>query len=270
MGILDKVAKIEKRIERLATRKDVARHPVEIRRAILDDIDEHVEPAGRSRRVLPYNHLTVTVATTDAAERAAFEAVLEAEVLTQTVVDHLKETGSEPGPGFAVAVRFVRRAPSAWKAGRVFETTYGRQAASPKAPAVTSTGRKPAVGPAQVVVVKGQTTKKAFVLAGERTNIGRLAEVTDKDQRIVRRNQVVFVESDDEANQTVSRAQAHILFAPPSEYRLHDDRSSHGTRIFRGGRTIEIPSGSPRGVKLRDGDEIYFGRACVRFEEGSK
>ena len=104
MGILDKVAKIEKKIERLAARKDVARHPVEIRRAILDDIDEHVEPAGRSRRVLPYNRLTVTVAATDAAERAAFEAVLAAEELTQAIRDHLKETASEAGPGFAVAV----------------------------------------------------------------------------------------------------------------------------------------------------------------------
>jgi len=68
-------------------------------------------------------------------------------------------------------------------------------------------------------------------------------------------------------NDTVSRAQAHILRTSAGEYRLFDDRSSHGTRIFREGRTIALPSGSPRGVKLQPGDEIYFGQACVRFEE---
>jgi pSer/pThr/pTyr-binding forkhead associated (FHA) protein len=119
---------------------------------------------------------------------------------------------------------------------------------------------------AQLVVLKGQATKKIFAITGDCTNIGRLAEVTDRDNRVVRRNQVVFVESEDEANRTVSRAQAHIRLVPPGEYRLHDDRSSHGTRVFRDGRTIEIPSGSPRGVRLRPGDEIYFGQACVRFE----
>jgi hypothetical protein len=264
MGILDKVAKIEKKIEKLATRKDVARHPVEIRRGILDAIEEHVEPAGRSRRVLPYNHLTVTLLAA-AAQRATFEAVLSPEELTRAISDHLKETGCE-APTFELSVRFVKKAPAGWDAGSAFEVTYDRQE-----PARTSSAR-PAAAPAtaQIVVLKGQATKKTYLVTGERTNIGRMAEVTDKDNHVVRRNQVVFLDSDDEANRTVSRAQAHIHFAAPAEYRLRDDRSSHGTRIFREGRTIEIQSGSPRGVKLRFGDEIYFGQACVRFEGGSR
>ncbi len=120
--------------------------------------------------------------------------------------------------------------------------------------------------PAQIVVIEGSATKKAYTVSGERTNIGRLAEVTDKHRRVVRRNQIVFLDADTETNQTVSRAQAHIRFSPPAEYRLFDDHSSYGTRIVRGGRMIELPSGSPRGAKLQAGDEIYFGRARVVFQ----
>jgi hypothetical protein len=79
--------------------------------------------------------------------------------------------------------------------------------------------------------------------------------VTDRQRRVVRRNQVVFLESEGETNRTVSRAQAHITRAAPGDYRLHDDRSSYGTRIVRDGKMIELPSGSPRGVKLQAGDE---------------
>ena len=37
-------------------------------------------------------------------------------------------------------------------------------------------------------------------------------------------------------------------------------------RVFRDGRSIEVSTGDRRGEKLRPGDEIYLGRACLRFE----
>ncbi len=66
-------------------------------------------------------------------------------------------------------------------------------------------------------------------------------------------------------NATVSRRHAHIRSAE-GEYRLSGDGSEFGTRIFRDGRSIEVPSGDRRGERLRPGDEIYLGRACLRFE----
>ena len=42
--------------------------------------------------------------------------------------------------------------------------------------------------------------------------------------------------------------------------------SEFGTRVFRDGRPIEVPAGNRRGERLRPGDEIYLGRACLRFE----
>lgn len=134
------------------------------------------------------------------------------------------------------------------------------EAAAPTAPPRVDPGA------AQIHVLKGEATRRTYPLAGQRTNIGRLAEVADKDTRVVRRNHVVFTERDDSINGTVSRAHAHITVTLSGEYRLFDDRSSYGTRVFREGRTIALPSGSPRGTRLQPGDEIYVGQACLRFD----
>ena len=113
-------------------------------------------------------------------------------------------------------------------------------------------------------MVKGKTAQPEYTLEKARTNIGRIAELTDAEQRVVRRNDVVFEEGD-EANATVSRRHAHIRLEA-GEYRICDDESEFGTRVFRDGRAIEVPAGNRRGERLRPGDEIYLGRACLRFD----
>jgi pSer/pThr/pTyr-binding forkhead associated (FHA) protein len=75
----------------------------------------------------------------------------------------------------------------------------------------------------------------------------------------------VFEENAHEANGTVSRQHAHIR-REDGQYRVADDGSEFGTRVFRDGRSIEVPAGNRRGERLRPGDEIYLGRACLRFE----
>jgi pSer/pThr/pTyr-binding forkhead associated (FHA) protein len=115
-------------------------------------------------------------------------------------------------------------------------------------------------------VVKGKAEPGEYTLERERTNLGRLSELTDSEQRVVRRNDVVFDEGADEVNGTVSRRHAHIR-READGYRLCDDESEFGTRVFRNGRSIEVPKGNRRGEKLRPGDEIYLGRACLRFEQ---
>lgn len=300
MSILDKVVRIEKTIEKLAARKDSPVTALEIRRAILDDVEEHVAPAGRSRRVFPYDEITVEVlgapdaraSQTTTSRRAAgrtlpsraeLTAVLDPdEGLSEAIRERLQQAGCERVGHLQLTVNVLRKARPDWKADTLFRITYNRsegagaprpQPAPPKsavvpsrpAGAVATTEPRGAVQ-AQIVVLEGNATKKAYTLSGERTNIGRLAEVTDRHQRVVRRNQVVFLDDAADTNQTVSRAQAHIRFTPPAEYRLFDDHSSYGTRILRDGRMIELPSGSPRGAKLQAGDEIYFGRARVVFQ----
>jgi hypothetical protein len=268
MSILDKVVKIEKHLDKLAGRRGVPASPIEIRRAILDDIEEHVQPAGRARRVFPYDQLLVEVLTA-LPDRAAVEAVLSPdEGLVEAIRERLHEAGCERVGRLHVTVKLLRKARPGWEPGG-FQITYERTEGGAAREAETPPGadRESAVAGkhAQLVVVEGEATRKTYTLAGERVNVGRLAEVTDKDRRVVRRNHVVFLETESETNQTVSRAQAHISITPSGEFRLFDDRSSYGTRVVREGRMIELPSGSPRGVKLRSGDEIYFGRARVQF-----
>ena len=66
------------------------------------------------------------------------------------------------------------------------------------------------------------------------------------------------------SNATVSRRHVHIRLEE-GDYRVCDDESEFGTRVFRDGRPIEVPAGNRRGEKLRSGDDIYLGRACLKF-----
>ncbi len=268
MGILDKVAKLEKRLQQLAARGDVAPQPVEVRRGVLDDVEEMVQPAGRSRRVFPYNRLTLHVLAADAAQRAAMQAVLGGDAAALAMVqERLREADCAVPGDLEVRLRLVKKAGAEWQAGKAWHVSGERVETSPGRAAKAATPA-PAHARLQLAVVKGTATKRVFALGGERVYIGREAEVLDKDRRVVRRNQVVFAESDDPVNQTVSRAHAHIRISPDGECRLFDDRSSYGTRIFREGETIVLPPGSPRGTRLKAGDEIYFGQAQVRVDKG--
>ncbi len=261
--LIETIAKLEKKIDELASRRIAVREPIEIHHAILDEVERQSQPAGRSRRVFPFNAIGVSVIAEDDGRRAALQAVLADEPLGRAIRERLAEAGVEFDASLEVAVRFVRKLRGGGASPAPFRLSF--KSVEPPEAAGRSAVQKEALR-ARLVVLKGRAARKAFELTSEVTNIGRLAEVTDKSDRVVRRNQVVFLDSPDETTRTVSRAQAHITFSAPSEYRLHDDRSTYGTRIFRQGRTLEIPSGSPRGVRLRDGDEVYFGQAAVRFE----
>ena len=114
-------------------------------------------------------------------------------------------------------------------------------------------------------VIKGRATRKRLEVQAERINIGRHEEVSDRDRRLVRRNQCVFVEGEP-LSDTVSRAHAHIRCALGGECRLRDDDSAYGTRIVRAGQTIEVLPTNTRGVRLQSGDELHLGRAIVRFD----
>jgi hypothetical protein len=174
------------------------------------------------------------------------------ERLGQDVRETMEGSGCELPRGFAVEVRTA-------EAGLgPFEIQY--QVAPAEVVAVTAPAT---IG--RLIVVKGKAEREEYSLERSRTNLGRLPELTDADHRLVRRNDIVFEEGADEANTTVSRKHAHVRL-DGADYRLCDDGSEFGTRVFRDGRSIEVPSGDRRGEKLRAGDEIYLGRACLRFE----
>jgi hypothetical protein len=227
-------------------------------RAILEEIETKIETLARGRRVFPFAQITVTLVSADANRRAILETAF-GERLEADIREALEAAACEVPRGFSVDVRAVESGPEP------FVIEYSAQPAKrSEAPAEVS------AGPARLVVVKGKTDRSEYALEKARTNIGRLAELTDSEHRVIRRNDIVFEEgpgeANAEANATVSRRHAHIR-AEDGDYRICDDESEFGTRVFRDGRAIEVPAGNRRGEKLRAGDEIYLGRACLRFEK---
>lgn len=223
-----------------------------VHRAILEEVEAKIQTVQRGKRIFPYNHLLVRLASPDAARRALFQSAFAGTErrLEQDLRECLAGARCDIPGGFAVEIETVE------EGAKGFEVLYDNSAAPARV-----------ASPARLVVVRGKANQDSFTLAGERTNIGRRKELTDSVERVIRRNDVVFEEGADEVNATVSRGHAHVrLDRETSGYRICDDSSEYGTRIFRGGRSIEVPGGS-RGERLRAGDEIYLGRACLRFEE---
>lgn len=247
---------IERRIERSFRRwtdRLFGAAPVDelllVYRAILEDVEGKVQTVARGRRVFPYTRMTVTLASLDADRRAVYQTTF-GERLPADVRAALERVGCEIPRGFSVEVNVSE------ESGEAFKIEYGLDTSKPTSD-LAARGR--------LVLVKGRAEQTEYVLEKACTNIGRLAELTDSEHHVIRRNDVVFVDGGDDANATVSRKHAHIHLAA-GEFRICDDDSEFGTRVFRDGRSIEIPPGNRRGEKLRPGDEIYIGRACMRFE----
>jgi hypothetical protein len=220
-----------------------------VHRQILEEIEGQVQVVARGRRVFPYARVIVTLVAAEPERRALLQAAF-GERLGEDVRQAMEAAACELPRGFSLEVR------TGDTGLRAFEIEYS--VAPPASAAEPSAAR--------LVIVKGKAASDEYALPPSRTNIGRMSELTDADHRVVRRNDVVFEEGADEANATVSRKHAHIR-RDGGAYRLCDDGSEFGTRVFREGRSIEVPSGDRRGEKLRSGDEIYLGRACVRFEQ---
>ena len=246
-----------------------------VHRAILEHVESKVQVLGRGKCIFPFSRLRVTLHSPDAERRTLYQAAFgEEHRLESEIREALEHAGCEIPRTLAVEVTTTETE------GPPFEIEYGSTpttttpssiasdtaAASGTDDRILSSVIPAPTAVARLIVVKGKTAQPEFVLEKPRTNIGRTAELTDADQHVIGRNDVVFEEGADESNATVSRRHAHII-RDAAEYRLIDDGSEFGTRVFRDGRPVEVPAGSRRGEKLRPGDEIYLGRACLRFEQ---
>lgn len=259
MSILRRVEReLEERIRRFfaPSQEDCGREVLELQRAILDEITARMAPIGRGRRVFPFAYLEVHISVPSEEQRPVYAlAFAEGDRLAADVRAALREAGADPPPGLRVVTALEeQRIPGG------FQIVYRDK--PPAAP-------PPEPQRATLTVTLGKAAPASYTFGPARVNIGRMAEVLDEQQRMVRRNQVAFLEGADAVSSTVSRAHAHIQWdAASGEYRLYDDHSAYGTNLFREGALLRVPSGAGRGVALRSGDEIYFGQARVRFELG--
>ena len=266
MKILDKAAKLERALlDKLPRRSGIARHPLEIYRAILDDLEDVTEPGTRGSRLFPYNRVRITLPTTDAHQQATTEAVFaEPPAIEERVRARLRQAGCRDVDDVAVTIAFVDAA--SWtSAGRDYHIDCSRHTA-PLTPARKTKVRAPEPRELHLQVLAGAASRGRHTLSEPRINLGRLENVLDRQQRVIRHNHVAFVDRDEAVNQSVSRAHAHIRFdSATGDARLHDDGSTLGTRVVRGGRTLEVPRGE-RGLALRDDDEILLGQARLRVQ----
>jgi FHA domain len=235
--------------------------PLEIRNAILREIESQIIPGPHGTRVFPYNDITVQVRVRSAALDAALDATLEG--LEAAARQRVLQRRCEMPRDFTLRVARVPAPPDDWLPNQLHRVAFDR---------VVSTQSTAAAIPAKALVLslRGDRDTSTFRLAQGRLDIGRTADVCDRNGQLVRRNAVVISEAYD-PNGTVSRRHAHIKAAADADGRrvftVYDDGSRYGTRIVRDGDTLRVHAGT-LGVRLRDGDELQLGEvsAGVRFE----
>ncbi len=242
-----------------------ARTPLELRKALLEAVAERTVPVAPGQRIIDFNHVQVRLFFEDEQERWVLEQaaptwrrdldIVIAERLqvigcTDITVAVEVEVADSPGLSPELTRYSIR-----------FERSDHLPAASPILGAPT-----PSI---ELEIVKGTAEQNRYQFDQPLVLIGRDAEVLDQHGRLRRRNHVAFVDSDG-IGRTVSREHARILWRDdPAGHWLVDDRSAHGTQLFRAGRAIPVTSRDRRGIRLESGDEIYFGQAMVRYRPGS-
>ncbi len=241
--------------------------PLEIRRAILDDVDARVIAVGEGKRIFPNNLLRIHLLVADAEERVRFEAVVrEGWNLKREISERLADRGCPLPAGFDVEVAFDEEAHPRFADRRFYVEYLNREAPAeePVKPAARAGGLPDSRPILELTVLKGTATQRVYEIEGSRAFLGRLEEVVDPDGRVRRRNDVAFLEVG-EINSTVSREHARIAWdAESGGYWLRAEQNASGTRIYRGGSTIDVSSHDRRGVRLQPGDEILLGRAAVK------
>jgi hypothetical protein len=231
--------------------------PLDIRHAIVESIERRVQPAGRGRRILPDGHVRIRVLAADTAAQRALRALLDD--VHGVVEARLRELKCEIPEGFRVEVTYVKSRPASWAPWQRMLVEYPEPA--PTDASVPQS--QPPLG-LELTVLKGTARKRSYSFADAVIRIGRSDAPVD-DRGKMRRNDIAFLEDDDERNKTVTRGHCEIRYNRATrEYRIFDERSANGTRIVRAGDVIEVPARDPIGVAIASGDELHFGKAAVR------
>lgn len=237
------------------------REPLELKKAVVRAVEAEIIRVD-GQPTFPYNRIDVDLIFVDERHKVRLQAELEdGERLESDIRRALQAGRVIPDPRLSVWLHFV--SPEKVKNSQNLRQGYGLEFSRE---VETERIKRPEAQKGRLTVEQGQATPPSLPIQKARVNLGRMTEVRDQQGRVVRRNDVVFGD-EGEINTSVSRLHAHIEFdAASDEYRLFDDNSAEGTVVFRDGRRIVVPQGNRRGVSLASGDEIYLGRARVKFE----
>jgi hypothetical protein len=225
-----------------------------IRRDVLEEIRDHIAPAGNGRNVFPYHGITIRLAAQSTAQQELLRAAFsdEANGLERDIRDLLAEADVPVSAGLTITIDALDDAilAASVRPFRVELATRKEQVSSPRPPAILK-------------VLRGNAEPAEFSVSSDQANIGRTKEVIGEKEGLRRRNDLAFADTET----TVSREHAFIRYDPPTgRFRIYDSGSQRGTIIFRGGRRLDVPKGAHRGTQLQSGDEIHLGEARIRFD----
>lgn len=263
MGLWDKLLKAEKNIRKRvesAFGQETAQTPLEVRREILEQVESRII-IDADGKLFPFEKVSVWLQPSTDALHDVFEtAFLQDGSLRTDILEMLKDSQARHPSGLDIKIEF-RKHPESDQAEASRHPLYELDFSKP------DPLRKREIPEAKLAISKGSAEQPAYRMKKERILIGRLSEVLDREGRLVRRNDVVFLDNGDDINSTVGRIHARIWFDfERQEFYIMDEISRYGTRVIREGRSIEVPGGNPRGIRLRSGDEICCGQASLRFE----
>ena len=235
--------------------------PLELRKAIVQEVLSQLVAVGPGKKILPFNRVRAIIAPVDDEERWVLQEALPGwrRDLGEEISRRLREIGCEERP---VEVELeLRDDEEITEASPRYSVSLERSDEAP------TPMQRPTI---ELEVQTGKAESESYHLTTDRIHIGRTADVLDEDGRIRRRNHIAFVD-DDEVSGTVSREHARILYREDSPgYWLVDDRSAYGTRVFRNGRAIDVSSRDRRGILLQSGDDLYLGRAVLKCRIGKE
>ena len=233
----------------------------EIRIAMLDEIKAKAHRAG-GKSVFPFNLIRINLRGIPEAQAATLQTDFLATYLAGEARESLKRSNHRFPEDLQVQIHTTPELPSAAESWITVETE-SRPAEKRASPLRT---RKPA----KLIILTGVANQEEFTLEKARTNIGRTTEVF-RSAGPSRRNDLAFT-GENEANRTVSREHAHILYSPKTgEYRLFNDRwykdqAQCGIWIVRDGLSQPVHR-STRGFLLKTADEIHLGSVILRFQQ---
>ena len=228
--------------------------PLELLAATLDELERRIQPAGRGRRLFPYDRVIVRIAQ-PGADSVAVNAVFCQ--LGARLRERLEELRCEAPERIEASVE-VREAGGDASEPLLDVECFSEEGSRPPH-AVPS-----ALPSITITIMKGQCTESEYVFEEPVIAIGRTSDPTDAFGQ-VRYNHVAFLEERDGVNETVGRAHAKLQFdAGSGHYHLFNEGSSNPTSIIRGGKTIRVAPRDPRGVRVQSGDQLQLGRAVLR------
>jgi hypothetical protein len=223
------------------------REPIEIRRGVLREIADQVQPAGNGEYLFPFTGIKVELFAGDATLQGSLEAIFSLPGFADDVKAAISDRGCTASKLDVQVVVNLVEAPAV-----PYRIAYQRSAA----PGPGTSVPRPR---ARLVVLEGRAEVKELAIERDLMYIGRLKDVVNSRTGLERQNQLAF----DASESTVSRKHARLEYDPDSgKFRLFNDPEQ--TSVSRDGRGI--PCDATRGLQLRSGDQLILGRARVRFE----